>query len=515
MTDAGAVRISVVVPIYNPGDGFDDLIRSLDRQTLPRDRFEVILCDDASDADSAARLDEVARVRENVRVLHLPRTGWPGTPRNHGIADARGTYVFFSDQDDYLFDDALEKMCDFADRHSSDVLIAKVVGIGRRIPRAIFRRDIAHAELGRDPILELLTPHKMFRTQFLRDHGIRFPDGKVRLEDHLFVMQAYFAADVISVLASTPCYAWVQNAGSASSSRIDPVTYFPSLEAVLDIVEANTEPGALRAKLLRHWYRGKILTRLRGRRVMGWPADYRETFLDVVTPIAQRYFDDAVEAGLTYPERIRSGLLRAGRRDALLRFAAFEAEMHCTATVTAARWSRTGRLELTVSADIAPPAERAAEFLPEGMTDARRGLRNDRVDVIVHDAVSRTERRASGSRGKDVRNVRLIFDPATVFARRDASLGGRLTAEVRHSGWVFEPPLRAAPGVVESLGRSPLLAGRSSRLVADADGVLEFRRAATGGIRDDLARLLRRPSAAARQLAVRLRLDRLRRPSQA
>ena len=497
------MRVSVVVPIYNPGDGFDDLIRSLDRQTLPRDQFEVILCDDASDADSAARLDEVARTRDNVSVLHLPRTGWPGTPRNHGIDAARGTYVFFSDQDDYLYDDALERLCDFADANRSDVIIGKVVGIGRRLPRAIFRHDIARAQLGRDPLLEMLTPHKMFRTQFLRDNGIRFPDGKVRLEDHLFVMRAYFAADVISVLASTPCYAWVNNAGSASSSRIDPVTYFPSLVAVLDVVEANTEPGPLRAKLLRHWYRGKILKRLAGARVMKWPDEYRETFLDVVTPIAQRYFDDEVQAGLAYPERVRSAILRHGSRDDLLRFAAFEAAMACTAEVTAARWTRAGVLELTVSASVAPSPEDAVEAFPEGVGAKSPSHRADRIDVIVHDAASRTERRTPGPRGKDVRSLRVKFDPATVFARRDASLGGRLTAEVRVAGWVFEVPLRAAPGVVEGLGHSPLLAGRPVRLLADADGVLEFRRSSRGGTRDDLARLLRRPSAAVRRVAGR------------
>ncbi|NKF33950.1 glycosyltransferase family 2 protein, partial [Pseudomonas sp. BGM005] len=86
----------------------------------------------------------------------------------------------------------------------------------------IFRRDVPNARLGEDPLLEMLTPHKMFRTAFLRDREIRFPEGKVRLEDHLFVMRAYFEAETISIFASEPCYAWVKQPGSASSSRIDP-----------------------------------------------------------------------------------------------------------------------------------------------------------------------------------------------------------------------------------------------------------------------------------------------------
>ena len=176
-----AVRVSVIAAVFNPGSGFDDLIRSFDRQTLGTDAFEVLLCDDGSDEPTRQRLAEVAASRPHVRVLSLPHTGWPGTPRNHGIDAARGEYVFFADHDDRLFDGALERLCDYADRHSSDVVIGRVVGIGRKIPRRIFRRDVPSAALGEDPLLELLTPHKLFRTAFLRGHGIRFPDGRVRI----------------------------------------------------------------------------------------------------------------------------------------------------------------------------------------------------------------------------------------------------------------------------------------------------------------------------------------------
>ena len=46
----------------------------------------------------------------------------------------------------------------------------------------------------------------------LEAHGIRFPEGRVRLEDHLFVVHAYFHARAISVLADRPYYHWVTRA---------------------------------------------------------------------------------------------------------------------------------------------------------------------------------------------------------------------------------------------------------------------------------------------------------------
>jgi glycosyltransferase involved in cell wall biosynthesis len=520
------LRVSVIVPVFNPGADFDELIESLDRQTLDPQKFEVILCDDGSGEATRHRLVQVARAHSNVRVLTLPHTGWPGTPRNHGIDAARGEYVFFADQDDRLFDGALQQLCDYADLHSSDVVVGKVVGIGRRIPRQIFRRDVPRAVLGEDPLLELLTPHKLFRSSFLRENSIRFPDGRVRLEDHLFVMQAYFNAKTISILASQPCYAWLRTEDSASSSRIDPVTYFPHLEAVLDLVESHTNPGTLRDTLMRHWYRSKILKRLDGRRMVRYPDDYRARFLQVVTPIAQKRFGPAVENGLPFPLRIRSALLRAERHDALLRFAEFEAELECRAEVTSIKWTRSGKLSLTVNVRIVrdgedalvfdsrvsrtasapdaelgdmrssvwrPPKHIGSDVLPRAALDASRDLRSDRVELFLRDGANSAERRIPGRAARDLTPARLTLDPLHTFSRQDSSVGGQIVARVRHAGWTFDTPLRADQVTLDALPRSPLLAGRKCALVRRSDGTLALRRDwPAGHFRDFAARAVRR-----------------------
>ena len=504
---SGRIRVSVVVPVFRPGPSFDDLIASLDRQSLASAEFEVLLCDDGSGEPTAARLAEVARTRPYVRVLSLPHSGWPGTPRNRGVAEARGTYVQFVDQDDYLFDRALETLCDYADRHGSDVVVGKEVGIGRELPSRIFRRDIPRAVLGEDPLLEMLTPHKLFRTEFLREHGIRFPEGRVRLEDHLFVMQAYFAASTISILASEPCYAWVKHPGSASSSRIDPESYFPHLETVLDVVEAHTEPGPVRDRLLRHWFRGKILKRLAGKRMRKYPAEYRARLLGVVIPLVQRRFGPGVDAGLAFPHRIRAALLRADRRDDLLRFAEFEADMECRATVTKARWSRGGGLYLTVrvrimvdgadalvfrqtsagSLELVSLPSGMAEGLPEKLLVAGGELRNDRLELMLRGDADAESRRLARAPMTSARDIALSIDPLKVFRRDDSSRGGAITARIRRAGWSFDVPLEADPAVLAKAGRSPFLAGHPCTLAVSEDGSVELRREWPGGRVNDLA----------------------------
>jgi glycosyltransferase involved in cell wall biosynthesis len=514
------VRVSVIVPVFNPGPSFDELIGSFDAQTMASTDFEVLLCDDGSDETTHERLENLERTRPYVRVLWLPHSGWPGTPRNHGIAEARGTYVQFVDQDDRLFPGALQKLCDYADRHSSDVIVGKEVGIGRPLPRRIFSRDIPDARLGEDPILELLTPHKMFRTAFLRDNDIHFPNGRVRLEDHLFVMEAYFKATTISVLASEPCYAWIKHPGSASSSRIEPETYFPHLEAVLDLVEQNTEPGKLRDRLLRHWFRGKILKRLSGRQMVRYPDDYRQRFIDVVRPLAERRFGPGVDAGLAFPNRIRAALLRADRRSDLLQFAQFENDVECRAELTSAAWTRGGGLLLGVRVSIThdgepalvlEPSESAPkrtvwraprwlDNLPAPTLDATRDARGDQIEVTVSDDRSTELRHIASRRAVRKTSVTIPVDPLRVFRAEDAALESALSVRVRRAGWTFDVPLTADRAVLANVGRSPVLAGRAVTVEVGDDGTVSLKRGRSSGAwKDAIGRSARRVRSAVRR----------------
>ncbi len=321
--DSCGVKASVIVPVYNPGPNIDDCIRTTLAQSLDPSAYEVIFVDDGSTDRTPRRLAKLARRTANVRFERIANSGWPGRPRNVGLDLARGEYVYFMDNDDWLGPEALERMIAMADRDRADVLTGKVVGQGKHVARAIFRANRSGVTLAWRPLTSLLTPHKLFRRDFLVEHGIRFPEGHYRLEDHAFVLRAYFAARSISILADYPCYHWVlrDTEVNASTQRFDAADYFGRVREILDIVEEHTEPGELRDRLQLTWYTSKMLARVGGTQFVVRPADYREELYREIRALALERFGERFDPLLSQPMRLRAQLLREDRFDDLLTLA--------------------------------------------------------------------------------------------------------------------------------------------------------------------------------------------------
>ena len=99
----GAVTISVIIPVWNDATQLKKCLHSIEAQTLPRDRFEVIVVDNGS--SDASR--DVARSFSFVTLLEEHKSG-SYAARNHGLAHARGNYVAFTDSDCEVAPDWLE-----------------------------------------------------------------------------------------------------------------------------------------------------------------------------------------------------------------------------------------------------------------------------------------------------------------------------------------------------------------------------------------------------------------------
>lgn len=99
--------VSIVVAVYNIETYLPACVESLVKQT-ERD-LEILLVDDGSTDASGRICDELALSDDRIRVIHKANGGLSDA-RNAGLEQAKGDWVLFVDGDDYLAEDAVERL---------------------------------------------------------------------------------------------------------------------------------------------------------------------------------------------------------------------------------------------------------------------------------------------------------------------------------------------------------------------------------------------------------------------
>lgn len=115
----GKVLVSVVVPIFNTEKYLAECLNSLEKQTLKE--IEVIMVNDGSTDSSGIIAKRYADKNENF-ILVERENGGLSAARNTGMEEATGEYIYFLDSDDYLIEDALERIFTKAKQEDLDVL---------------------------------------------------------------------------------------------------------------------------------------------------------------------------------------------------------------------------------------------------------------------------------------------------------------------------------------------------------------------------------------------------------
>lgn len=115
----GAVKLSVVVPVYNVEDYIRECLDSILSQDVV---LEVICVDDNSTDGSAAICEEYAAKHSNVTLVRNKTNIFAGPCRNIGIDLAKGEYIAFVDSDDRVESGAYRKLVNVADMEKLEVV---------------------------------------------------------------------------------------------------------------------------------------------------------------------------------------------------------------------------------------------------------------------------------------------------------------------------------------------------------------------------------------------------------
>lgn len=323
-----SIKVSVIIPVYNAMPYLSELLNSLELQDLDSKAYEVIAVNDGSTDYGNEILDTYAKRNENFRVVHQENSGWPGRPRNVGIDEARGEYVFFCDADDVLGHEALRRMCAYADENDVDILVPKMVGIGgRRVQASLFTKNRKDASI--DFILRTLSPQKMIRRSLMNDNRIRFREDKVRLEDGMAMVQGYVVARRISILSDYDYYQIRTRADGQNISvrPIDPAGYVESLGNIAATLSEHFMDEPRKAQeLIAGVFNRKGLRFYQGSRFLNYSDSYKQEWVKAHQQFLSTFL--TVDLSELLPERAaqKASLIRAGDLEGLRRLAIEESE---------------------------------------------------------------------------------------------------------------------------------------------------------------------------------------------
>ncbi len=254
--------VSIIMPVYNAGAYLTRALDSIVAQTFDHAKMELIVIDDGSTDGSGEALDCYAELHSFMKVIHQRNSGTPAAPRNRGLGAAQGEYVFFCDSDDYLGEEAVERMLAHAREWNSDVLLAKLVGVGgRKAPGSMFHENQPNADLYTSRVTWTLGPWKLFRRSMLEEFNMRFPEDSLS-EDIPFVLNAYFHAEVISVAADYDYYFYAhrddgQNLTLTSTMRKIELRV-RGVERVFDLIERFSDDERRDPVLMLRLFRDEV-----------------------------------------------------------------------------------------------------------------------------------------------------------------------------------------------------------------------------------------------------------------
>ena len=194
--------ITIIIPMKDTEDQIMKCLDSIKINTLSRDRYEVIIIDDASKQPS-----EFLSEKYDIHYFYSKKSLGAGGARNLGLRMARGKYICFIDSDDWISYDYLEKGLTYMEQCASEIGMFTLKREYDDIKDIIYKcKYNTLLQLGSEESIKVMakeynfdvnivpsTTNKIYLRQFLIDNNIFFPENR-KFEDLLFSIKTMLAA---------------------------------------------------------------------------------------------------------------------------------------------------------------------------------------------------------------------------------------------------------------------------------------------------------------------------------
>ncbi|MBQ8290034.1 MAG: glycosyltransferase [Clostridia bacterium] len=207
-------KISVIVPVYNSEKTLADTCRAILNSSY--ENIELILVDDGSSDTSASVIQTIAN--KDSRVITISKeNGGPSSARNEGIRLASGKYLAFCDADDIPDRDMYARLYERLLRDGADLALCDIysernaspLGFpwqGDRLFSGDEVRELIALMIGNEDDGSTDTPvwgsvcRGLYRTDFVRDNQVLFPEDIDFAEDLVFSVRYLKCAGCVSVI---------------------------------------------------------------------------------------------------------------------------------------------------------------------------------------------------------------------------------------------------------------------------------------------------------------------------
>jgi glycosyltransferase involved in cell wall biosynthesis len=190
-----AIKVSVIIPVYNAEEHLGHCIDSLISQTL--NEVEFIFINDGSKDKSKDIIERYQQLDSRIKLINQKNKG-VSIARNNGLKIARGEYVGFVDADDYVQREYYEILYKAARKKNHDVIITNFESYsngnihintypfveGQTFKENYIQNDIIPYFLKEDNCNSVC--NKLYKRKLIKENNLKFPNQVALGEDGMF-----------------------------------------------------------------------------------------------------------------------------------------------------------------------------------------------------------------------------------------------------------------------------------------------------------------------------------------
>lgn len=190
--------VSVIIPVYNVEDFVAKCLNSVYEQSYKN--IEIIVVDDGSTDKSGKLVDDFAKNKNNVMVIHQKNKGLSAA-RNLGISKANGEWIALVDSDDYVAKDFVEKMVVVAKKDGAEIVVC---GFNQEKPaeEVLSGNEAIIKLLTKQENLDVVAWNKLYKKELFVKNNIWYPVGE-KHEDSLTTYKLLSVATKVSYIADS------------------------------------------------------------------------------------------------------------------------------------------------------------------------------------------------------------------------------------------------------------------------------------------------------------------------